>query len=129
MNDLLIERIIPDQDFYERIVEPIEHFFVYSTLPEVIGKWLTTRPVASKEGIVCLPKPLEEELIEEDMEADWCYCGTPSYGNMIMYDNAMCTIKWFYLDCLRICQAPCGKRLQEKQCEGNYEDIYNGSLI
>ena len=83
-NDLLIERITR---FFERMVEPIEHFFVYSILPEVIGKWLTRRPIANEEGIVCLPKPLEEELTEEDMEANWCCCGTPSYGNMIMCDN------------------------------------------
>ena len=108
-NDLLIERIMPDQDFFERMAEPIEHFFVYSILPEIIGKWLTRRPVATEEGVVCIPEAIEEELTDEDMEANWCYCGTPCYGNMIMCDNANCAIKWFHFDCLRIRRPPHGK--------------------
>ena len=88
-NDLLIERIMSDQEFFERMAEPIEHFFIYSVLPEIIGKWLTRRPVATEEGVVCIPEAIEE--ITEDMEANWCYCGTPSYGNMIMCDKANCT--------------------------------------
>ena len=108
-NDLIMERIAPDQEFYEQMAEPIEHFFIYSILPEIIGKWLTRRPIANEKGVVKIPELIEEDFTEEDMEANWCYCGTPSYGNMVMCDNAKYTIKWFHFDCLRIRYAPRGK--------------------
>ena len=54
-NDLIIERIAPDQEFYKQMAEPIEHFFTYSVLPEIIGKWLTRRPNANENGVVKIP--------------------------------------------------------------------------
>lgn len=67
-------------------------YIQYSILPEIIGKWLTRRPIANEEGVVQIPEPMEEDCMEENMEANWCYCGTPSYGNMVMCDNTKCAI-------------------------------------
>ena len=61
-NDLMIERIAPDQEFYKQMAEPIEHFFTYSVLPEIIGKWLTRRPNANENGEVKIPEPIIEDF-------------------------------------------------------------------
>ena len=39
----------------------------------------------------------------------WCYCGQPSYGNMITCEHNECNITWFHFDCLRIRCPPKGK--------------------
>ena len=50
----------------------------------------------------------ENETDNEDYEKVWCYCNTPSYGQMILCDNDACMIQWFYCDCLRIRKVPKG---------------------
>ena len=51
-NDLIIERIAPDQEFYEQMAEPMEYFFIYSVLLEIIGRWLSRRPIVNEKGVV-----------------------------------------------------------------------------
>ena len=34
----------------DNTLESVQHFFIYGILPEVIGKWYTTKPVANLQG-------------------------------------------------------------------------------
>ena len=56
---------------------------MYSVLPELIGKWLTRKPISNEKGVVRKQIPNSEArknmVIEEDPEALWCYCGEPSH--------------------------------------------------
>lgn len=33
-------------------------------------------------------------------EPKYCYCGRPSYGEMVMCENTYCEREWFHVDCL-----------------------------
>ncbi len=115
--EVIIERIHLDRCFYENLMGQVENFFIYSVLPEIVGKWLTRKPIANEDGIVQIPnleqaaasKSTASEASEEDPEAAWCYCGEPSHGKMIMCDHKTCKIKWFHFDCLKMHSAPVGK--------------------
>ena len=72
---------------------------MYAILPEVVGKLYSRRPVADTDGIVDISDPqqsttAEDKEQEEDPDKPWCYCGQPSYGEMILCDNKACTIRW-----------------------------------
>lgn len=101
-----MERVGIDREFYECKMDAAEHFFTYGILPEVLGKWYTRKHVADEDGIVRTPTPIEEDdnqaQAAEDPDKLWCYCGQPSYGQMIMCEHKDCTIVWFHFDCLRI---------------------------
>jgi len=104
-NGIATERIEIDREFYETEAEKVEHVFIYGILPEIIGKWYTRKHIADADGIVKCTAPLEDSstfVTEEDPERSWCYCGQPSYGQMIMCEHKNCTIQWFHFDCLRI---------------------------
>ena len=94
--------------FYEAAACNVEHLFTYGILPEINGKWYTRKAVANETGVVDLPK-VQESPEEEDSEKLWCFCGEPSFGDMVMCDNPHCTIQWFHFDCLRLRCAPKGK--------------------
>ena len=81
-NGLAIERIIPDSAFYEAAACNVERLFTYGILPEIIGKWYNRKAVANETGVVDLPK-VEESPEEEDPEK-LCFCGEPSFGDMIV---------------------------------------------
>lgn len=99
-----MERIEIDREFYENTMDTAEHFFIYGALPEIIGKWYSRKHVADEDGIVRTPTAMDDDnqANEEDPEKSWCYCGEPSYGEMIMCEHAKCNIVWFHFDCLRI---------------------------
>ena len=100
-----------DRHFFEQLLESVDNFFIYSVLPEVIGKWYTRKIVADADGVVRVPVAARNEdgIAEEDPHKVWCYCGQPSYGNMIMCEYNECNITWFHFDCLRIRCPPKGK--------------------
>ena len=60
---------------------------MYGVLREIVGKWFTRKPVADGFGVVQLPavetSSLETGDEREDHTKLWCYCGQPSFGNMV----------------------------------------------
>ena len=76
-------------------------------LPEIMGKWYTSKPVSDTENIMHTPTSSmtqngDQEVEEEDYTKLWCYCNEPSFQDMVCCENDKCTIKWFHFDCLRI---------------------------
>ena len=94
--------IMKDRSFFEEAVNNIEHIFVYSILPEIIGKWYTCTSIANSSGV-----DLTDD--DENPEKLWYFCDQPAYGNMICCDHDKGTIKWFHFDCLRIRRHPKGR--------------------
>ena len=104
-SSMVMERIYVDREFFESVADKVEHFFTYGALLEIVGKWYTRKHIADEKGIVRPPTAIEDECqatTEEDPYKSWCYCGQPSYGQMIMWEHEKCTIVWFHFDCLRI---------------------------
>ena len=48
----LVERVPADSDFFENFAGDLQDFFVYGTLPEIVGVWYTRQPVSNKENSV-----------------------------------------------------------------------------
>ena len=84
--EMAMERITIDREFYKSVADRVELFFTYGVLPEIVGKWYTRKYVANKDGVVQLPSRIEHKdtEYEEETTKSWCYCGEPSYGQMIM---------------------------------------------
>ena len=116
--ELAVERIVADIEFFNPVLDAVQHFFVYGLLPEILSKLYTRKPVVNSQGTVPTPTTtsstafvgLEDESQQcDDYSKLWCYCNEPVFGEMIMCDNAKCPIKWFHFDCLRMRSAPKGK--------------------
>jgi len=50
-------------------------------------------------------KPIRKGMKRSEWEYDpneprYCYCGRPSYGEMVMCENTYCDREWFHVDCL-----------------------------
>lgn len=110
-NGITTERIIRAVDFFEHILEDVQHFFMYGMLPEIIGKWYTRRPIADSSGVVPMLSSNSNRAGAgtEEVTKSWCYCDQPEFGQIIRCDNAQCQIEWFHCDCLRIRSIPRGK--------------------
>ena len=107
----LVERVPADSDFFENFAGDLQDFFVYGTLPEIVGVWYTRQPVSNKENSVKSTLTDKNDMDyddNEDYKKTWCYCGQPSYGQMIHCDHESCSIEWFHCDCLRIRKIPKG---------------------
>ena len=88
--DFAVERIAADSQFLNSVIDGVQHFFVYSVLPEIVGKWYTRKPIANSEGVVPIPSSQDADEQQdsdsddcEDMSKLGCYCNEPSFGNMI----------------------------------------------
>ena len=113
--DFAVERIDADKQFFNSVLDSVQHFFVYGILPEIVGKWYTRKPITNSDGVVPIltstnsTSEQQDTDESEDMSKLWCYCNEPSFGEMIQCNNAKCTIKWFHFECLRIRCPPKGK--------------------
>ena len=70
------------QPFTKLLHVTLNVYLPIGILPEIIGKWYTRKAVANETGVVDLPK-VEESPEEEDPEK-LCFCGEPSFGDMIV---------------------------------------------
>ena len=110
--DIVTEHIRRDTVFFQEQLESVRHFFITGVLPELVGKWLSRKPVESSRGSVLVPEAVDDERDEEDDDDEhklWCYCEKPSFGQMISCDGKTCPIQWFHMDCLLIRVPPKGK--------------------
>ena len=102
---LHIERITKDTTLWHECVEKATHFFRICILPELLGKWYTKSPRdALSDSALHQPSALCTN------ERPICYCQGPEEGKMIGCDNPNCKIEWFHFACLKITEAPKGKR-------------------
>ena len=102
---LHIERITKDTTLWHECVEKATHFFRICILPELLGKFYTKSPRdALNDSALHQPSALCTN------ERPICYCQGPEEGKMIGCDNPNCKIEWFHFACLKITEAPKGKR-------------------
>ena len=97
---LSVERIYPDQEFWESVVPKATSFFNQCILPELVGKHYTTPFV---ETLSCKDSPIDNETDEK-----WCCCGGIEEGDMIFCEKLNCPIQWYHFECVGISHAPAG---------------------
>jgi len=122
--DVHIQRIYPDESFWQENVSRVKHFFVTSVFPELIGKFYSrTTELASvhqslSPSVPLCSVPLSEpgpsstvSSIETDGDSEkmYCYCKGPEYGEMVGCDNPGCVHEWFHLSCLNMVHQPKSK--------------------
>ena len=113
---MIVQRIYRDKVFFEAQVNKVMHFIQYGVLPELVGKWLTRKVVANKNGVVVSEEQLINATIAAEAEAEEapeagrliCYCSMPATSEMLRCANLNCTIKEFHMDCLRVRCPPRG---------------------
>lgn len=115
-NDVHIERILPDQQFWLTNVAKVKKFFETSILVELIGKFYSRTSQCSKRPSLEQPSCSGASSIQDvdsDMEIDgantseeYCYCHGPEEGEMVGCDNPSCKYQWFHTTCLKLNSLP-----------------------
>ena len=100
-DDLVIQRVKPDEPFISIELEKCKEFIKIAVLPEILGKWYSREPSS-----VCAATDRDSN---PGVEEAWCYCGMGEFGQMIECEDDSCGIKWFHIDCLHITTIPSGK--------------------
>ena len=100
---IVVVEILRDEQFFAETASSVKVFFTIGVLPEIVGKWLTRKPVQDELGTVKVLEPLgKQEVTDGEENQPWCYCEKPAYGEMVMCMNKTCTIKRFHAECLLI---------------------------
>ncbi|XP_072041956.1 uncharacterized protein [Amphiura filiformis] len=119
---ILVQRIYRDDEFFMSHLPAVTHFFKYSVLPELVGKWVTRQIVSNVEGIVEVPEGEGNTGAVTASEGDtdagrlWCYCEQPSTDELVTCDNKQCTILRFHMGCLRLRCPPNAKKNSKWYC-------------
>ena len=98
-SEVLIERILPDNDVISDALERATNFFKVGILPELVGMWFSK---ARSFTAMRLP----EEVQQDPVDDLWCHCKCGEFGEMIACDNELCPILWFHTKCLKMTCIP-----------------------
>lgn len=102
--DLFVQRILPDQEFWENALSASSEFFSKCILPEIVGKYYT-RPGCEAQAIPSSSTSSDGE----DEKGPWCYCQQDLEGStLIGCGNDLCKIKWYHMSCLKLKEEPEG---------------------
>ena len=88
-DDMNIERILKDEDFWKNCISQAHHFFATGILPELLGKWYSR---SNKVYAISFDKPGPSRSTSSN-ESTFCYCNGPEEGDMIACDNETCSIE------------------------------------
>ena len=110
-----IERIQPDNSFWEENVRKAKKFFEIGILPELLGRWFSRPPeqiMSSLSAPSDLPPHSSCETASTSSHGTslkYCYCQEGKHGKMVGCDNPGCPYQWFHLECLRLKSLPRSK--------------------
>ena len=95
-NNIFIQRIVPDNEFWEVANDHVRQFYISGILPELVGKWYTRLSVRTEDA------PPADTL--------FCYCRKPATDvDMLVCCEATCKIGRYHRQCLGLKTVP--KRL------------------
>lgn len=101
--DIHIERVFPNDVFWQNAKELATTFLKHAILPELVGKWFT-RAVATESSTHEINSTVEKQ------NNVWCYCKKDlADATLIGCDNDACTISWFHITCMKLGTVPKGK--------------------
>lgn len=109
--DIHIERVYPDEQFWLSSIQKAQVFFRNAVLPELIGKWFSRPAKPPTTAVSMLPVESDTSLPTTSAEDKfYCYCRGPESGEMIACDNSLCPYVWFHFDCLKLRAPPRSKK-------------------
>lgn len=131
MEELLIERILPDANFILDAISKCEQFIKLAVLPEMLGKWYMKKststinvesndpdtmesidPTDCSLATIKPRHPPKPESEQENQQVElWCSCQMDESGEIICCDSDSCNLQCFHTPCLRIARVPKGKSL------------------
>ena len=112
--DIHIERIYPDEEFWISCIGKAEVIFKTAILPELLGNFFSRPP---KNPISVLPSLSDEPGPSPSTAAEsYCYCRGPERDDMIACDNPTCPYVWFHFDCLKLSTTPRTKQWFCPEC-------------
>lgn len=106
--DMIVERIEPDEDFWEDIVSKATIFFKTVILPELVGK-LVTKP--RDQHLRELKKAPVDVNNNDSQEEVICLCQKvydETEDDVIGCDGENCNYHWFHFKCVKLKRAPKG---------------------
>ena len=106
-----IERIYPDEEFWLVNLALVKDFYTTAILPELLGKFFS-RPHQSHHIQTNAPAGQEALTTGPTVAGPtggtdvYCYCNGPDEGQMVGCDNSDCLHIWFHLKCLGLKSEP-----------------------
>ena len=92
-NNIFIQRIVPDNEFWEVANAHVRQFYISGILPELVGKWYTRLSVRTEDA------PPADTLL--------CYCRKPATDvDMLVCCEATCKIGRYHRQCLGLKTVP-----------------------
>ena len=109
-NELVVQRIDPDEELMSTSLEQATLFFKFGVLPELLGKWYSKAPLITQSDISgdC-DTPRSSHPAGNVAKELWCFCRQEESGQMIACDSEQCPIVCFHTSCLKINRIPKGK--------------------
>ena len=107
--EIFIERILPDNKFWESNLPKLDNFFEVCILPEIVGKYYTNLSLASEQTV-----PQDSHSNQSNNQNTnlpnskelWCTCRGDETKDMVGCDNENCKWKWLHFDCVGLKRAP-----------------------
>lgn len=93
VTNIHVERIFPDQEFWQSCVEVSSEFYVHAVLPELMAKWFSRQNHPTDQESLELTEPI-------------CYCRTTTKGTIVECQSDTCQIQKFHLSCLGLKEVP-----------------------
>lgn len=92
--NLYIESIAKNSNFWQNCVKQINEFYVQGVLPELLARWYSNHPLTSEKSV--------------DLSNVVCVCRrTLSHDDaVVVCSNESCLIKRYHLSCLRLKNMP-----------------------
>ena len=82
-----LDRILPDEQHWTKVLPKLEAFWRISVLPEVLGRWYTRRCMVEVKG------PGGDSI---------CFCRTSCNGDTVACSNEECPYGRFHTSCLSL---------------------------
>lgn len=116
-NDIHMERIEPDVEFWNQISKKAELFFKDVILPELVGKYYSrSKPansmILSPNNSINVDSALQQASNASSDDEVICFCQKvydATEDRVIGCDNQNCMYLWFHFKCINLKRAPKGK--------------------
>ena len=72
-----LERIYPDEEFWLENLALVKHFYTTAILPELLGKFFSQPPALTEESHAEAHVGIQQETSTEGTSQHYCYCDGP----------------------------------------------------
>lgn len=128
---LLIERILPDTQHWNRVLPKLEAFWRICILPEILGRWYTRRPTLPvtmpKDGGICFCRAVPDKSIITCSNTDCPY--KDFHASCLALDSVTMPKTWYCPNCSRLPQFKRGKGMSQAKRKAQQSVVNQGALL